>query len=132
MSRFAILIATMLLAMMIALPIAYAAAIQCTTLNCNGTPKKDNMLERRGDNRNDNISALAQNDRLRAGQYTDDVDRLSGQRGNDRLRAFDGDPDDSVNGGPGFDRCSGDGDPGDPGNEADQYLNCEVVNGVEQ
>jgi hypothetical protein len=127
MRKFAILIATMLFAMMIAVPIAYAASIQCKSDKCNGTSSKDNMLERRGDNRNDNIFGKAGNDRLRADKYTDDVDRLSGQKGKDTLNAEDGDAEDSLDGGPGHDKCFGDGDPGD--NE-DQYISCEEINGA--
>jgi len=125
--KLAVLFTTMLVAMMIAVPIAYAAQIQCRALQCNGTLNRDLILERRGNNLNDSIFGRAGSDRLRAGAYTSEVDRLNGQRGNDILNAMDDDWQDSLNGGPGYDRCTGDIAADNPG---DQFLNCEVINGV--
>jgi hypothetical protein len=48
-------------------------------------------------------------------------------RRKDTLNAEDGDAEDSLDGGPGHDKCFGDGDPGD--NE-DQYISCEEINGA--
>ena len=72
----------------------------------------------------DTIYGLQGDDRIRANTFTNDRDILYGNRGNDRLNALDGDDFDTLRGGPGYDRCVGDA--------GDEYISCEVINGVVQ
>jgi Ca2+-binding RTX toxin-like protein len=81
-----------------------------------GTPQDDVLLESPQD---DIIIGLAGNDVLDASLYTGDKDVLRGGRGNDVLDATDGDFDDTLNGGSGFDQCFGDID--------DTFISCEII-----
>jgi Ca2+-binding RTX toxin-like protein len=55
--------------------------------------------------RDDTLIGRGGNDTLDANNCGDDVDRLKGNAGNDRLLANDGDTLDRLRGGPGFDTC---------------------------
>jgi hypothetical protein len=99
---------------------ALAANFQCTNRDCFGTPNNDRIVERGGNNVNDNIFGRAGNDTLRAEPFEDDRDVLRGGRGRDTLNAADGDDEDVLRGGRGFDTCFGD--------IADTFVNCQVVN----
>jgi Ca2+-binding RTX toxin-like protein len=74
---------------------AYAATIE-------GNDRNNNLFETAGDDR---MLGKGGADVLDANNYTDDIDRLRGGSGNDRLLANDGDTLDSLRGGPGFDTC---------------------------
>src|SRR5215212_6604179 len=87
--------------------VALAKTFQCTTLNCEGTSRADNITERAG-SVEDNIKGKRGGDVIDATSSTaNDVDNLFGNKGNDTLRATDSDSSDTLNGGPGVDTCTG-------------------------
>jgi hypothetical protein len=69
----------------------------------------------------DRVHALGGNDYINAVLTwgTNDTDKLFGGKGDDDLAADDGDTEDLLNGGPGYDRCWG-----SPG---EHFVNCEEV-----
>jgi hypothetical protein len=95
-------------AVLVAVPVAYAANVRCDEVPCLGTPQKDTIGERAGGGKRDIIRAEDADDRIKAYQYGTDADRLYSQGGNDRLSALDGGERDYLDGGPGFDACVGD------------------------
>ena len=97
--------------------VALAKTFQCTTLNCQGTSRADNITERAG-SVEDNIKGRRGGDVIDATGFQNDVDNLFGNRGNDTLKASDVDGDDTLNGGPGTDTCTG--------NQGDTFISCEL------
>ena len=97
--------------------VALAKDIQCTTDNCVGTRHADTILERVGTGE-DNIFGRRGGDVIDATGSKNDVDNLFGNRGNDTLKATDNDGDDTLNGGPGTDTCTGD--------TGDTFISCEL------
>jgi hypothetical protein len=117
MKRTVLMLAFVVVAVLVAVPVAYAANFRCDEVPCLGTPQKDTIRERAGDGKRDIIRAKGAGDRIEADRYGRDADRLYGQGGNDRLSALDGDGDDYLNGGPGYDLCAGD--------RGDSFSQCE-------
>jgi len=111
-----------LVALMVALfaTAAYAVNKQCAKSPCEGTSSRDTLYERGGDGVDDNISGLQRNDYINARSFTDDVDELFGNSGDDTLDARDGDGFDTLNGGRGNDTCYGDA--------GDEFVSCETIN----
>jgi len=99
-----ILAVTALLAAVFA-PIAFAVNKQCTLYPCWGTNYRDTLYERGGNGVPDSIIGRRYGDLINANAFTADRDLLDGQRGNDRLKAQDGDGRDELYGGPGYDVC---------------------------
>jgi hypothetical protein len=108
MKRTVLMLAFVVVAVLVAVPVAYAANFRCDEVPCLGTPQKDTIRERAGDGKRDIIRAEGADDRIKANRYRTDADKLYGQGGNDRLSALDGDGRDYLNVGPGFDACVGD------------------------
>jgi acyl-coenzyme A synthetase/AMP-(fatty) acid ligase len=107
-----------ILLVMVALVMVVAAAgvalavtrTTCTSVPCNGTSAADGLRERIGDGKRDVIYGLRGSDRLDAGRFTNDTDKLRGGRGHDRVWAADQDRRDKAYGGPGkHDECYVDG-----------------------
>ncbi len=99
-----ILAVTALLAAVFA-PMAFAVNKQCTLYPCWGTNSRDTLYERGGNGVPDSIIGRRYGDLINANAFTADRDVLDGQRGNDRLKAQDGDGRDELYGGPGYDVC---------------------------
>ena len=99
--------------------VALAVNKQCSQRPCEGTNSGDTLFERGGDGVNDTIFGRGGNDLIRADSFTNDTDVLDGGRGNDRLNTNDGDSNDTVFGGAGFDVCIID--------EGDNTSGCEDV-----
>ena len=108
MRRIFVVLALAALLVAIAAPVVVAVNLRCDTIPCNGTNKKDQLSERKGNGTTDNIRGLKGNDRLRADRYSGDRDTLSGGPGNDILNSRDGDSKDRLIGGPGNNTCKGD------------------------
>jgi hypothetical protein len=121
MRRTILLLAFVVVATLVAVPIAYAATFRCDEVPCVGTNGKDNIRERVGNGKADFIRALGRADDIKANRYGRDRDRLDGGAGNDDLRANDGDAKDVLNGGSGTDSCLGD--------QGDSFRQCEVIVG---
>src|SRR5215208_8447797 len=130
MRKIAILVGTVALLTMLFAGVALARNFTCTDRPCYGTTNADTIFERAGDTVGDTIYARPGPDYVYANTFEDDNDFLYGQRGNDHLYADDGDYNDILNGGRGFDVCVEDGDPEDLLH--DTYISCEVINGVVQ
>jgi Ca2+-binding RTX toxin-like protein len=111
MRRIFVVLALAALLVAIAAPVVVAVNLRCDDLHCDGTNKKDQLSERKGNGTTDNISGLKGNDRLRADRYGNDRDTLKGGPGNDVLDADDGDSKDRLLDRSGNDSCFG--DPGD-------------------
>jgi Ca2+-binding RTX toxin-like protein len=124
MRKIAILVGAVALLTMVFAGVALAVNKQCSAKPCFGTNQEDTLLERGGNGFGDEIFGRKGPDRIFATSFTNDTDVLWGGRGNDRLDARDGDGRDTLNGGPGLDRCWG-----DPG---DEFSQCEFINGVVQ
>jgi Ca2+-binding RTX toxin-like protein len=105
-------------AVLVAVPVAYAANFRCDEVPCLGTSQKDKIDERAGDGKRDVIRAKGADDRIKADRFGRDADRLYGQEGDDRLNALDGDGRDYLEGGPGGDACLGD--------RGDRFSQCEI------
>ena len=131
MRKIAILVGAVALLTMLVAGVALAREFNCTTNPCQGTSTADIIYERAGNGVPDTINAARGADQVYATTFTNDVDVLRGQRGDDRLDARDGDGLDTLNGGSGFDRCFGDVNVGMPA-DSDVFVNCEVINGVVQ
>jgi hypothetical protein len=86
-----------------------------------GTNGNDQPLNESSGFADDRIHALGGNDYINAVVTwgTIDTDKLFGGKGNDDLAADDGDIENLLNGGPGYDRCWG-----SPG---ERFVNCEEV-----
>ena len=76
--------------------VALAKSFQCTDPNCFGTNNNDQIRERQGDRKQDDIHARGGNDRVNAGRFNNDTDVLRGQKGNDLLISTDGDGQDFL------------------------------------
>jgi hypothetical protein len=111
MRRIFVVLALAALLVAIAAPVVVAVNLRCDRIPCNGTNKKDQLSERKGNGTTDNIRGLKGNDRLRADRYSGDRDTLKGGPGNDVLDADDGDSKDRLLDRSGNDSCFG--DPGD-------------------
>ena len=96
--------------------------IQCSKPECFGTNKPENIKERRGDGKQDDIHARGGADLVDASRFTNDRDVLRGQGGSDRLLSDDGDGRDVILCGAGNDVAVI--DPGDTVTD-----NCEDVRG---
>src|SRR5215210_781100 len=99
MRKIAMLVGAVALLTMLFAGVALARNFTCTDDPCYGTTSADTIFERAGDGASDTIYARQGADNVDATTFTNDVDRLFGQRGNDRLDARDGDTLDTVNGG---------------------------------
>jgi Ca2+-binding RTX toxin-like protein len=119
MRKMATLVGMVALMIMVLAPVAMAVNKQCTNNPCWGTNYRDTLYERGGRGVPDNIIGRRYGDLINANAFTADRDVLEGQRGDDRLKAQDGDGRDFLYGGPGFDICYLD--------EGDPYVSCEVV-----
>ncbi len=71
--------------------IALARSFQCTNPDCFGTNNNDQIRERQGNGKQDDIYARGGRDRVNASVFGNDTDVARGQRGNDRLNTADGD-----------------------------------------
>ena len=98
---------------------ALAVNKQCTNNPCWGTNYRDTLYERGGNGVPDTIKGRRYGVLINANAFTADRDVLDGQRGNDRLKAQDGDSRDELYGGPGYDVCYID--------EGDYTRGCEEV-----
>jgi hypothetical protein len=96
---------------------ALAVTKTCSSVTCKGTNQDDVLHERHG-SVFDRIKGLQGRDLLDGNNYSNDKDRLEGNRGRDRVLANDLDGRDELRGGSGRDFCHG-----DPG---DRYFSCEV------
>ena len=120
MRKIAMLVGVMALMVAMFAPVALAVDKQCTNDPCWGTNNRDTLYERGGRGVSDTIKGLRSGDLINANAFTADTDVLEGQRGDDRLKAQDGDGRDFLYGGPGFDICYLD--------EGDLYhVSCEKV-----
>jgi hypothetical protein len=110
-----------LVGLLVALFAAAALAVnkQCSNYPCWGTNARDTLYERGGNGVPDYIIGRRYGDLINANAFITDRDVLDGQRGNDRLRAQDGDGRDELYGGPGYDICYI--------NEGDFTRGCEEV-----
>ncbi len=90
----------MMVAMVAVMVALFATAAYAATID--GNNNNNNLFETSGD---DLIRGMDGADVLDANNFGDDADVLRGGEGKDRLLANDGDTDDTVNGGPGFDEC---------------------------
>jgi hypothetical protein len=120
MRKMATLVGMVALMIMVLAPVAMAVNKQCTNDPCWGTNYRDTLYERGGRGMSDTIIGRRYGDLINANAFTADSDVLDGQRGDDRLKAQDGDGRDMLYGGPGFDVCYVD--------EGDLYhVSCEEV-----
>ncbi len=119
MRKMATLVGMVALMIMVLAPVAMAVDKQCTYNPCWGTNYRDTLYERGGRGVPDNIIGRRYGDLINANAFRADRDVLEGQRGDDRLKAQDGDGRDYLYGGPGFDICYLD--------EGDSYVSCERV-----
>jgi Ca2+-binding RTX toxin-like protein len=106
----------MILVTIVALMVAmFATAAYAATIHGNNT--NEALYETP---QNDQIYGRGGNDFLDAVEYTGDIDKLYGGRGEDEVSAPDGDPLDVINGGRGEDSCYGDA--------GDTFVGCEHIN----
>src|SRR5918911_3687577 len=108
MRKVALLAATVAVLIVVAAGAVYAVNKTCDSKTCKGTDARDTLFERHGNRLSDNIYGLKRADRIDAGAYTKDKDKLYGGKGNDKLNAADNDGKDTLNGGPGKETCTGD------------------------
>jgi hypothetical protein len=76
--------------------VALARSFQCTDDNCYGTNNNDQIRERQGNSKQDDIYARGGRDRVNASVFGNDTDVTRGQRGSDRLNTADGDTQDFL------------------------------------
>ena len=77
--------------------VAFAKSFQCSGAgDCFGTNNNDQIRERQGDRKQDDIHAKGGNDRVNAGRFDNDTDVLRGDGGNDLLITNDNDRQDVV------------------------------------
>lgn len=105
MRKIAALVGVVALMTVLLAPVALAVNKQCIYKPCWGTNYRDTLYERGGDGVPDTIIGRRYGDLINANAFTADRDLLDGQRGNDRLKAQDGDGADELSGGPGYDVC---------------------------
>jgi len=105
MRKIATLVGVVALMTMLLAPVALAVNKQCIYKPCWGTNSRDTLYERGGNGVPDTIIGRRYGDLINANAFTADRDVLDGQRGNDRLKAQDGDGRDELYGGPGYDVC---------------------------
>jgi Ca2+-binding RTX toxin-like protein len=108
-------------AMMVALfaVVAYAAEIQ-------GTGNSETLFETGNNGVNDKIVGHRGEDDIQANGFTDDTDKVKGNRQNDTINVRDGDTNDTADGGPGDDTCFV--DVAAPPADSDEFKSCEFVN----
>jgi hypothetical protein len=85
--------------------LAAGQLIQCTTAPCYGGKGDDQILERIGNRKNDQIIPTGGDDLVLANKYTNDTDVVRGGGGFDKINVADGDELDTANGGKGRDYC---------------------------
>ena len=96
---------------LIMVPLVAAAAyagnqiIQCAGIPCVATSQSDLVYERIGNGLNDKIYLKEGSDQVRANGYTRDRDLIYGSKGYDLIYVNDGDTNDRIRGGAGFDKC---------------------------
>jgi RTX calcium-binding nonapeptide repeat (4 copies) len=107
-------------AMMVSLfaVVAYAAEIR-------GTGNSETLVETQNNGANDKIVGHRGEDIINANEFTDDTDKVKGNRQNDTINVEDGDPNDTANGGPGTDTCFV--DTAAPPAESDEFKSCESI-----
>ena len=105
MRKIATLVGMVALMIMVLAPVAMAVNKQCTYYPCYGTNYSDTLYERGGRGVPDTIIGRRYGDLINANAFTADRDVLDGQRGDDRLKAQDGDGRDELYGGWGYDVC---------------------------
>ena len=71
--------------------VALARSFQCTNPDCFGTNNNDQIRERQGNGKQDDIHARGGNDRVNASLWGNDTDVTRGEKGSDRLITTDGD-----------------------------------------
>ena len=76
--------------------VALARSFQCTNPDCFGTNNNDQIRERQGNGKQDDIHARGGNDRVNASLWGNDTDVTRGEKGNDRLITTDGDTQDFL------------------------------------
>jgi hypothetical protein len=84
---------------------AQGRLIQCKTVPCYGGSGNDKLLERIGNGKRDRIVPRGGDDLVSARKYTNDIDRVRGGGGSDKINVADGDTLDTANGGKGRDFC---------------------------
>jgi Ca2+-binding RTX toxin-like protein len=109
MRRVMMMLAAMAMVVLLSAAAAYAATIT-------GTERTDELFE---SNRDDRITARAGADEIDATDFTDDTDRVRGNRGADTINIADGDILDTANGGKGTDTCTGD--------FGERFISCEII-----
>ncbi len=97
MRRVMLLGAVMAFALVCLSGVALAATFQCKGAgDCFGTNNNDQIRERQGDRKQDDIHAKGGNDRVNAGRFDNDTDVVRGDGGNDLLITNDNDGRDVV------------------------------------
>ena len=97
MRRVMLLGAAMAFALVCVSGVALAASFQCSGAgDCFGTNNNDQIRERQGDRKQDDIHAKGGNDRVNAGRFDNDTDVVRGDGGNDLLITNDNDGRDVV------------------------------------
>ena len=97
MRRVMLLGAAMAFALVCVSGVALAASFQCSGAgDCFGTNNNDQIRERQGDRKQDDIHAKGGNDRVNAGRFDNDTDVVRGGSGNDLLITNDNDGRDVV------------------------------------
>jgi hypothetical protein len=76
--------------------VAFAKTFQCTEPDCFGTNNPDQIRERQGDRKQDDIHAKRAGDVVNASRFNNDTDVLRGNGGPDRLLSDDGDGQDVI------------------------------------
>jgi hypothetical protein len=76
--------------------VALARSFQCTNPDCFGTNNNDQIRERQGNGKQDDIHARGGHDRVNASHWGNDTDVTRGERGSDRLNTADGDTQDFL------------------------------------
>jgi hypothetical protein len=71
--------------------VALARSFQCQNPDCFGTNNNDQIRERQGSGKQDDIHAEGGNDQVKARLFGNDTDVLRGNNGSDFLNAADGD-----------------------------------------
>ena len=83
--------------------VALERSFQCTDVPCYGTDKNEQIRERQGNGKKDDIHARGGFDEVNAGVFGNDTDVLRGQKRGDFLNSKDGDGRDVLMCGPGHD-----------------------------
>jgi hypothetical protein len=96
MRKLMLLAVGMAFALVIVSGVAFAKTFQCTDANCYGTNNPDQITERQGNSKTDDIYARRGADVVNAARFDNDTDVLRGQAGPDRLRSDDNDGQDVI------------------------------------